>query len=185
MSAAKLRLLPDGAPSPIGDLPIQILALERYIRNEDAAALASTTAALKHRHASGTLMLALRNGGKRLPNGVQADLVKHLAISPTEIKNRMKLAAKYQVGELANALASYESWLGICQHGLYTKAKPTLPRALPSAPKPIPIATSARAWGKTLMARSTTRPLSASDKKALRALAQIIAELLAAADEVQ
>jgi hypothetical protein len=69
---------------------------------------------LRERWEFGRIMLAARNGKKRLPNGYLAALVKATGKSRTELGYRIQFAEKYP--ELSNALDSFTSWFEVTQN---------------------------------------------------------------------
>lgn len=142
-----------------------------------------TLKALVARHKSGGWMLSFRTetkGGLRLPAKVRQALVDLLAISKSEISNRMKLAEKYQVSELSMLVDKFATWDNIKKNALYDK-KPAEPKTTATTrPKRtrVPISTSARDFARKLPAPTALRPV---DVKALTALVDTINQLLATA----
>jgi hypothetical protein len=174
-AGVKLKVVGDHEPEGPLDSSLGMLLrdCEKRIRANDLESL-------RNRWYSGGLMLRLRGDRRRLPMGVRQALVEQLGISAEEIRNRMKLAEKYQLDDLGNALLKFGSWYSLCRQGLYNP-KPK-PARKPKAKTPVPIATSARGWSKTLTTRAAARPLTAADRRALTRLAEQIKQLLTASE---
>jgi hypothetical protein len=88
---------------------------------------------IRDRWEFGRVMLAARDGKKRLPNGYLAELVKATGKSQRELSNRLRCADVYPTEvELCNALQSCPSWHEMAEN-LYAKpdAKPK-----PNVPQP-------------------------------------------------
>jgi hypothetical protein len=168
MSGLELRVVavdPDDPLEGLGDL---LANIEKDISSSDLKSL-------EHRHKSGKWMLKLRvdtKGGKQLPQRRRQALVDLLGVSPAEIRNRMKLAEKYQVSDLGNVLLRFTTWHFICKDALYEKR--LQPVAKPKR-NTIPVATTARTFTEKLRATPT---LTAADRRALRRLADAINQLL-------
>jgi hypothetical protein len=65
----------------------------------------------------GRLMLAAREGKKRLPNGYLAELVSRTGKSQRELSYRIQFAERYPTeAELRNALRDYSSWHDMVEH---------------------------------------------------------------------
>jgi hypothetical protein len=173
MSALELKLVEDDE-LPNGPLDS---SLGMLLRDCEKRIRANDLESLRNRWYSGGLMLRLRGDRKRLPMGVRQALVEQLGISTSEINHRMKLAEKYQLDDLPNALGKFATWHVLCRHGLHDNPKPK-PARKPKAKTLVPIATSARDWSKTLTTRAVARPLTAADRRALTKLADLINQLL-------
>ena len=86
--------------------------LEQRIRSTDLDALLA-------RWEFGRALLVERGGNRRLPNGKLEELASALAISRSEIKNRMQFAQQYaDEGQLANVVSQFGSWHEIVRLGL-------------------------------------------------------------------
>jgi alpha-beta hydrolase superfamily lysophospholipase len=170
-NVSSLALVVDDTPD--GDGPLEnpigrlVIAVEADIRGHDLRAL-------KARHQSGRLITQLRGTAPRLPMRLRKALVDELGISAQEINHRMRLAEKYQVDDLPNALGKFTSWHDICRHGLYDK-RPTPIKQAKAKAKPVTVAGAARDCLIKVRAANT---LTAADKRALRALAEAITLLL-------
>ncbi|MGI8682035.1 MAG: MT-A70 family methyltransferase [Mycobacteriales bacterium] len=96
------------AVTPSTDLAIEQMArIDQRIDSHEGEAL-------RDRWEFGRHMLAARDGAGRLPNGYLSALVGRTGKSRAELKFRAQFAATYATeAELANALASSNSWRGI------------------------------------------------------------------------
>lgn len=63
----------------------------------------------------GKMLVAMRQGRKRLPNGALAEIARQTGRSRSELNYRMKFAEAYPTeAELSNALDSLSSWHEFC-----------------------------------------------------------------------
>lgn len=163
--SVSLKLLPEPAPDdPLRGFGSHLVDIEKDIRSNDLASL-------KSRHQSGACMLRLRGENGRLPLRARQALVDDLGVSAREVNYRMKLAEKYQVGELGTLVRDFVTWDNIRRNALSEKrSKPK-----PKTRNTVPLATSARTFTKKIEA---TDRLTAADRRALRDLIDSITQLL-------
>jgi len=78
---------------------------------------AAETDGLRQRWEFGRLMLAARQGLKRLPNGFLAELVERTGKSQRELSYRAQFAERFPTeDQLRNALQSFDSWYALATH---------------------------------------------------------------------
>lgn len=91
-----------------------LVLVDKLIDDADARMLESFRESLRQRWTFGRLMIAARDGKKRLPNGYLAALAKATGKSQSELKYRSQFAEKYPTeDELATAVASFGSWTAV------------------------------------------------------------------------
>jgi hypothetical protein len=91
--------------------------LEHAVRDSDGAGI-------KARWESGRRLVALRDGAKRLPDGVREFMADQLKVSPSEISKRQQFAERFQTeDELCAAVTQFSSWHRIVNEALVTKKK--------------------------------------------------------------
>jgi hypothetical protein len=92
--------------------PEAVVAILKKIRTSDAEGL-------KLRWQAGKCMVALRDGKKRLPNGVLSSLEEKSKVSRRELQRYMRLASRYPTeDELRHCVAVHRNWHDLVMNAL-------------------------------------------------------------------
>jgi hypothetical protein len=103
----------------------ELRTLEDAVRTSDGDGL-------RARWQFGKCMLQMRDG-KRLADGVLAQLATELGVHRSELSARMKFAEKYDEAELSNVIRKYKTWFAIKQHALTVQPRKKARRAASKA----------------------------------------------------
>jgi hypothetical protein len=108
----------------------QYVELQQQIADADARADRAASDGIRARWEFGKLLLQERyaRGGKQLPNGRMADIVRATGLSRADISRRMQFAEKFSTEwEVSRACETYQSWTQIVSKALPTRSAPVDP----------------------------------------------------------
>jgi hypothetical protein len=89
----------------------ELRRIEETVKRSDGDGLVA-------RWESGRYMNTLKVGKKQLPKGLLAELVAKLGFRRAEVNARMKFAAKFTDGELADVIGKFPTWYDITHKAL-------------------------------------------------------------------
>jgi hypothetical protein len=112
-----------------GNVPVvelqEYVELQQQIADADARADRAANEGIRARWEFGMLLLQERHarGGKQLPNGRMAEIVRATALSRADISRRMQFAERFPTeSQVSQACETYKSWTQIVSKALPTRS---------------------------------------------------------------